>query len=469
MKQSKLIEIFNSLTKKEKRDLGKFVRSPYFNQREDVIKLYDYLNRYSTDNESLNKESAFHFIYPTAVYSEKQIRYVMSFLFQAVRAFLAIDELEKDPIHFQSLVARSLRKRNTDRAFQMEWKVAKNQLDKQKTRNQDYHYKKYFLKYQQFLASKNQSRSAIPGLQGLSDELTHFFIADTLRQSCLALSYQTITQVDFRQNMLPYVIEYVEQNDFSNIPAVLIYFYGYKLLSGEEPLKNFKTLSNHIVKDGHCFPSNELKDIYLLALNFCIRKVNEGITSFKREAFELYKKGLEQEVFIENNQLSRFTYKNIVAIALGLGEFNWVENFIESFTPFLKKKYRHSAYCFNLALYHFKKEEYGKAMELLQQVGTDDVLNNLNARRMLLRIYYDLDEMDALESLLGSFQTYIYRKKELGYHRDLYLNLIRFTRKLLQLNFRDKEKVTALKKELDNKEKIAEKAWLLEKLNQSPK
>ena len=465
MKQSKLVEIFSSLTKKEKRNLGKFVRSPYFNQREDVIKLYDYLIQNSTKSASPDKENAFGFIYPATVYNEKQIRYVMSFLFQTIRAFLAVDELEKDPIHFQSLIVRSLRKRNTRRAFEMEWKTAKSQLEKLKTRNHEYHYKNYLLKDEQFLATKNQSRSAIPGFQELSDELTYFFITDTLRQNCLALSYQTITQVDFRKNMLPYVIRYVEENDFSKIPAVLIYFYGYKLLSGEEPLNNFKKLSNHIVKDGHYFPKNELKDIYLLALNFCIRKVNEGITPFKREAFELYKKGLEQEVFIENNQLSRFTYKNIVAIALGLGEFQWVEHFIESFAPFLEKKYRHSAYCFNLALYHFKKEEYGKAMELLQQVGTDDLLNNLNARRMLLRIYYDLDEIDALESLLSSFQTYIYRKKDLGYHRDLYLNLIRFTRKLLQLDFRDKEKIAALKKEIEAQERVAEKAWLLEKLN----
>lgn len=464
MKQSKLVEIFGSLTKKEKREVGKFVRSPYFNQRDDVVRLYDYLVESYTTKEPLEKEEAFKAVYPKEHYSEKQMRYLMSFLFKVFRAYLAVNELEKDQTLYQSMVTRSLRKKNTERVFNLEWKTAVDQLDAQKIRNNDYHFKSYLLKNELFLSAKNRSRSSVPGFQGLSDELTNFFIADTLRQNCLALSYQTINQVGFKQNMLPQVIEYVEENDFSNTPAVLIYFYGYKLLSGEEPLKNFKILSNYIVKYGLCFPKNELKDIYLLALNFCIRKVNEGVYPFKREAFELYKKGLEQEVFIENNYLSRFTYKNVVAIALGLSEYEWVENFIDSFAQFLEKKYRHSAYCFNLALYYFKKEKYGKAMELLQQVGTDDVLNNLNARRMLLRIYYDLEELDALESLLGSFQTYIYRKKDLGYHRDLYLNLIRFTRRLLQLDFKDVEKVETMKKEIQAKERVAEREWLLEKL-----
>lgn len=103
-------------------------------------------------------------------------------------------------------------------------------------------------------------------------------------------------------------------------------------------------------------------------------------------------------------------------------------------------------------------------MHLLRQAEFDDLLHNLEARKMLLKIYYDLEEIEALLSLLDSFKNFIYRQKGLGYHRDNYLNLIKFVHRLLQLNTYDKMAKEVLKEDLKSVKAVAEKAWLLEQL-----
>ena len=121
-----------------------------------------------------------------------------------------------------------------------------------------------------------------------------------------------------------------------------------------------------------------------------------------------------------------------------------------------------NAWRYNLAFFYFQQEKYKSAMQLLIQVEFKDTLNNLDARRMLLKSYFELGEYDALDSLLDSFSRYINRQKELGYHKDNYLNLIRFVKKVIHTN--DKEKLEKLKISILNTSALAEKEWLLEKI-----
>ena len=167
---------------------------------------------------------------------------------------------------------------------------------------------------------------------------------------------------------------------------------------------------------------------------------------------------------IENGILSKFTYKNIVASGLGLGAFEWVEQFIEQYKDHLEVKDRESTYSLNLALLYFRQGAYEAALPLLQKVDTSDTLNNLNARRILLRIYYEQKEGNVLDSFLDSYQQYLYRQKNLGYHRDLYMPLVRFTRKLIRLEPGNVQQRAQLRAEVVSTKDFAEKRWVLGEL-----
>ena len=102
-------------------------------------------------------------------------------------------------------------------------------------------------------------------------------------------------------------------------------------------------------------------------------------------------------------------------------------------------------------------------MSLLVTVDSADLLLTIDAKVMLLKMYYELQELDALDALLASFKTFLYRKKVMGYHRDNYLKVIELTRKLLYLNRNDRQAVQVLREEVE-KNKLTEKEWLLSQL-----
>jgi hypothetical protein len=195
--------------------------------------------------------------------------------------------------------------------------------------------------------------------------------------------------------------------------------------------------------------------------------MNSGVEEFVREAFEWYRQGFENSILMENEMISRWTYLNTALIGLRLKEFSWTKNFIAQYRDLIEEPHRDSFYSYTLARWYFEQEDYDGAMSLLIQYDHDDLLINLNARTLLIKIYYAQDEMDALESLLDSTRIYLKRKKVQGNHRLSYQNVIKFTKKLIRINPFDKKGKEGLKTDLLNANPVAEKKWLLEQIEKN--
>ena len=82
----------------------------------------------------------------------------------------------------------------------------------------------------------------------------------------------------------------------------------------------------------------------------------------------------------------------------------------------------------------------------------------------LLKSYYHLEEFDLLDAHLNAMNNFIRRNKVLGYHKANYLNIIRYTKKLIALNAYDKKAVELLRQLLMAEEKLTEKNWLLQQV-----
>ena len=103
-------------------------------------------------------------------------------------------------------------------------------------------------------------------------------------------------------------------------------------------------------------------------------------------------------------------------------------------------------------------------MERLRQVEYEDLFLNIYAKIMLMKIYYELQEHDVLDSFLKSFERFIRRHRGLAYHRENYLNDIYFTRKMLKVNPFDRDGREALRRELETTPALTERGWLLERV-----
>lgn len=467
MHNSRLLELFLCLSKKEIRDLRKFVNSPFHNQRKDVIQLFEYLATHARSAKpySLEKEVVFAQVYETQPYEEKKMRYAMSFLYKTIQSFLGYQAYQSDALLAQKTLLQAIRQKGSNRLFESSLKAAEEELDRQTLRHPEFHLQAFQIQEEQYLFKASENRLTNLGLEEASRQLDVFFIANKFKHAALALAHQQVGKSQLKLDFLDYTLAQVDQQHrYLDQPAVAVYYHCVKMMLEEEALPHFRQLRYLMQTYQAQFPVPELRGLYIFALNFCIKRLNAQEGFFKREAFRIYQEGLDTGVFYDNGKLSRFNYKNIVALGLGLEEYGWVAHFIENYKDDLDPKVKESTYNFNLALLHYKTLNYTQAMKHLQKIDTDDVLNNLNARRMLACIYYEQGQTEPLYSLLDSFQNYIYRKPQLGYHKNHYLNFIKFMRKLLQKEQYSAEQLDRLKTEIMATQDIVEKVWLLGKL-----
>ncbi|MFK7773331.1 MAG: hypothetical protein AB8F94_14380 [Saprospiraceae bacterium] len=471
MQKSSLVAILKRLSKRDWREFRKFVRSPYFNQREDVVLLFDYI------------DEAIHFLPPMAIdrkkvftkvyaenFDEKKLRHTTSFLLKILKKYLTQAEFEKDQVQTQQYLCKSFRKKGMEVFFEKELNQARAILEKEIHRDGKFYFKNYELGMEEAGFTAAHLRKENKNFQSTADHLTVSFVASMLQLGCEIQSHQTMSKEAYDLKLLPQILDLIIAGNYKNVPVINLYFHCYNSIESLEineiskSEKHFQAFKKLIYQHWKLIPPNEIRNIYLYAINYCIKRLNSGERRFIREAFELFRSGLENETLLEEGVLSSFTYKNITRLGVALSENKWVEQFLEDYKKYLHPRERENTWRYNLAFFYFQQEKYKDAMQLLLRVEFKDMLNNLDARRMLLKSYFELGEYNALDSLLDSFSRYIYRQKEMGYHRDNYLNLIRFVKKIIQVRVEDKNNWQELKKEIESTTRLAEREWILEKL-----
>lgn len=478
MQHSRLLEVFRSLTKPERRTFRKWLESPFFNQRDDVRLLFAYLCRQlpagnsRTTGGELNKQEAFRAVFqPTGSrsvrpYKDADLRYTMSFLYQAIKQYLAYAHWVENETDVGRHLCKSLRQRGLDQAFEREYGVLSKQLANAKHQSVDYFFQQYHLQLEQWEIYRRSHRSASGALAEAGAARDDYFAAEILRHACAVLAQPGDQPPETGSVYLPATLDAVKAGAFDRTPAVQAYYHCYKILSEQEAdaEPHFEALNLLLVDHWTLFPPNEIRDLYVGAINYCIRRLNSGSREHIRAALDLYRSGLDRKILLEDGFLNKYTYNNILLLALALEDWDWARQFLETYKALLPPREQESAWQYNLARYYFRKKEYARAQEVLRGVEFRDVFYNLDARRMLVRIYFDTDETAPLESLLDSFGVYLQRKRaSLGYHRELNQHFVRFVKFLLRIQPGDQKALDRLRERIRSTVYVAEREWLLEK------
>ncbi len=447
--------------------LRDFVQSPYHNKNEHVVALFLYLDtRYPEfAPQHIEKQAVWQKLYPDKIYDDLKLRHVASLLLKVCEAFLQNEALREKPSLAGAQLLEAYRRKRLSKHFTGAKRALEQAMEKQVALRIPDHYHQYqALLEQELMQEYQQERRSTTGLQGVADKLDEAYLLAKLKQTCGMVSYENIYRQAYRYDLLDPILAHIEQANYNN--ALLMgYYHGLMMLRNPEALDNFAALKGLLKDKATEIPFAEAQELHIIARNFCIRRFNMGDQVYFKELFDLYKLGLETKVLLnEQGYISPSAFKNIVAVASRLEAFEWAETFVKERSALLEEKYRNDYINYNLARLYFSRKQYGNALQLLSQVEYHDVFVAADARTLLLKTYFELDEYDALDALLESFKQFVTRRKEVAYHRENYLNTIKFTRYLLNLNGRDKARKEALGKKIQGTKILTEKTWLLEKL-----
>ena len=460
----KLYEILSTLNKTEVRMIKKMLNSSFFVRRKDVYKLFELLAPIALKRKIFpEKKAIFQKVFPNKTFDYALLRGTMSDLFEMIEEFLLIQYRRANKIESRRQLGEIYRKRDASKCYHSTIRKTSKLLEGQPLRN--VYYYQQLLQYhdEQMQFQMNNERTKNFNLSEISETLDTLYLTQKLKHSCKQLSHQQVFKTNYDYGLLHQLLPIIEQQKYLDIPGVAIYYYCFRFLSEEDGRPFFQKFKTILQNNKPIFESSELKVLYLSAINFCIRKLNQGHNEFSREILDFYQDGLDANYFLENGKLSRFTFNNIVAVGIQLKEFNWLENFIQKFAPSLETDYRASTVHYSRARIAFVQKEYEAALLHLQAAEYKDLVITLISKSTIMKIYYELKSFDALFSHLDSFQIYIRRKEVSDFHRKNYMNVIRLVKKLVALPA-DKHSRVQLRQEILKEDILSERKWLLEKV-----
>ena len=467
MLQSKLTVLLNTFSAKEWKLLYKFVHSPYHNEHQGVKKLFMYLQekKDSFTTENVSKAVLFSIVFGKKMnYQDAKIRLVCSYLLKVVEEFLMQESLKETTFSKQVLLLKSYRERQLPKHFTALMRLLQEQQTKFSFQDAN-----YFLAQQQLSQELNQyieqqqNRALEPNLQELSDSLDAFYLINKLKCCCAIMNYQNITTIDYELPFADVVLQHLAKNDYTHIPIIRLYYLALLTLKENDKEIHFAELKQTLFQNLTKISLHDLQDIFVLARNYCIKRMNNGDAKYLNELFELYKIEIKEQIILENGKIPPSTYKNIVTLGLHLQQFIWTEQFIKDYKTHIASVFSDDVFHYNLARLFFAKKEYNKAIMQLNLVSFNEKFLALDTRVLLAQAYYELDEIDVLYSLLDSFYAYLKRKKNIAYHQTHYLNFVSLLKKMIRLLPQEKKKKEQLL-DLINRKKMVEKKWLLNKI-----
>ncbi len=469
MEKTLLWEAFAALDKTERREFAKFVRSPFFNQKPAVVALFDYLKDCAEGKNAPTPEAAFQKIAPPDSYrdnafDDQKLRLANTDLLRLLEHFWMYREKFADTDRAKIRLAAAYRKRQLGKHFQIALREARAAREAQPFRHAEYFHDLNLIEWEQYQFSTTDKRRGEFNVQQMSDLLDKTFIARKLRMACFAQAQAALQQTEFREGLLAVVLAHVEAENLADEhPAIGLYFYGYRFLNDPTAEGDFSKFKEMLFAHADAFPEEELRVLYLFAINFGVKKMNAGQAAYFRQTLDLYQSALARNLLLENGRLSQFAYHNIAAIALRLGEVDWAADFVERYKPFLEKQHRESAFALNMARVAYARRDFDSALQNLQRSDYRDLLNHLNAKVLQLKIFYESGEFDLLDNHLAALKTFLRRQAAtIGYHRENYLNIIQFTRQLMDLNPGDRAERAALREQILQANVLTEREWLLE-------
>ncbi len=463
MEKSKLIQLLRSFSDLEYREFAKFIASPFFNQKEDLIQLYNILRKESSKEfipKRISRELIMKKLYPKEPFSEKKYKYVTNLLLRQAERYISLKEMESQPLIQEYHLLNAYVKRDVDKNYNFIFNKTLKQHQLSTRKDSDFYYKDFLLNH---VASEHFDRKKIRKNNEHSERLIHsldlYYFANRLKYACHLMNNQKIISGNIKVKFTEEIIDFLNTENYNNYPAIFMYYNLYRLLT-EENKQHFITIKDLLKEYCLFFKESELKELYHITINYCIvqyQKNNE--LHFLSDLYELYQNGIKSELLLENGFLSPWTYKNVIKTGFILKYLEETEKFIIENNEKLKEEFREDALQYNLAELYYHKKNFDKSIYYLNQVKFSDIYYALDSKFLLSKIYFETAEYEALESFIPSFQTYLRRNKLIAENvKQTYLN---FTKMLIKILFEDASK-NKLIQEIESTTPLTGKKWLLE-------
>ena len=451
---------------------AKFIHSPYFNKNQKITSLFDIThNDIKKGNAVKSKDTLWTMVGFADGYKDIKFRKLCNDLVALYEEFLTVEQLLGDEMLKSNLLINGIKQNDNQILIEKHISKSNNIFDRIPDRSSDFYLQKYLNeKTLQNLKTNYEKKEDIKKYinsesnQHLSEQLDAFYIIEKLRQAIDNITWSKQYKTEFILDLESTMDLIQKSENLGKITAVRVYYLIYQMFTIDDSQDLYYELKLLAKNNIYSFPKSEQAEIFDALFSYCVPRGNKGSEEFLREYLDLHEWGIAEEFILKTGVLSPTSFRNYVFAGLRVSEFDRVENYINKNLHYLDPDRQENALFFNKARVHWYKNEYDEVLLNLNRVNYDDIWYNINSRYYLLTSYYELDELDVLESSIDSFLAFLRREKSIDTNRKnnqiLFVNLL----KRLIRNQNDKVKLMKMKAELIDKKGVPNRNWLLEKI-----
>ena len=468
MKDSKLIELFQTLSARRLSRFGEFLQSPYFNKNSDCLLLFNYLQKYapSFNHEHLSRQTILKVLPGNKLRDEKNLAHLTSKLLSLAEKFLSAEAMLADTWKQQVELLGQYRQLDLPRHYKSARADLEKLLKNFPYRNAAFYREQLFAERLLFEHSDRNQRDFNEQLQASANALDVFYMVEKLRYTCEILNYEAVLNIHYEVAFLDEILAWSASPSFTEIHTIQVYRHLVLMLRNPDEPARFETAKTLIKASGQYFEPQELRQLFTLLLNYCTRRINRfGDIGFLAEHLEINKLLLENGLIFENGLIPPWDFTNIVAVGLKTGQTDWTWQFIHDYHHRLPAEYADNVFRYNLAQYHYYLKNYDDAQRALLQVEISDVLLNVTVRSLLIKIYCETDQTELLLSYLEATRIFLHRNRLLDPHLKKQLQkFVEYTAKFAKIMPGDRDRYHELLEQLPPAREMMHREWLAAQL-----
>ena len=207
-----------------------FMRSGYYNQREDVILLLDFLwKKHKASTQKITREAAYKSMYPKSKFNSDKLRMVLSFLLRLTEEYL-LQTTQFDTLEREVRLDGIYRSLNLSKHFESQLKRTEKEQKKTKINNATYFEAAYKFEAEKYDFATAQRRRGEVHLEAVGDNLDIAYFSRKLQHACLILAQQAVQPTDYSVKLLKEILDLIEKENYLKFPVISVYYHWFHAL-----------------------------------------------------------------------------------------------------------------------------------------------------------------------------------------------------------------------------------------------
>lgn len=476
MENTRIIELLKTFSEKEMNGMSDFVASGYFNQNENVVKLFSILKKYYPEFESemLSKEKVFLKIFGKNKYNDEKMRTLISNLTKLCKKYLIQIDIESKGEGINLHLLTQLRLRNQKTLFTYEYNKINSSLNESKSKEREYYSVKYLMETELYQSDPTAIKDAYlekPLIENVAYNFERLFLIDLLD-----INYNMLTRkskVNYSPDFLflEAVRLKIENGGYSDTPVIPLKYYIFMSVQNPFQEEYFEKAEKIYFDNLDLISPIEKAYINTGLVNYCWLRVGLGDEKYFRRVFDVYKIGLDEGMyFYENKFLLTSLFNGIVKCACFLKELQWLFNFIYEYKNKLDPEVRKEAMNVAYSKYYFEKKEFDSALKHISKINASSSILKLEIKILTIKILYELGYAESVYSSIDSLKHFFRNNKLL--HASILEQIKSFSKivkKLSDLKEKNnKDELTYFKKQVADSPELGMISirWVIEKIDE---